>query len=118
MTVPAGQKRHRVRIEALVQGTDPDYGGPVGDPSWMPVITVWARRTNTLKATTEAVASGTVVAPVQVRFDMSPRALNEAMRLVGVGGDHDGRIYDIKNVGISNDCSEMAVVCTSGASSG
>ena len=118
MTIPAGQKRHRLRIEELVQATDPDLGGPIVDPEWKPLATVWARRKNTLRATAEALASGSTVAPVQVQWDMSPRALNTAMRMVGVGGDHDGVIYDIKNIGISNDRSEMAVMCTSGASSG
>ena len=118
MSLPAGEMRHRLRIESLVQATDPDYGGPVGDPEWTPTATVWARRKNTLRATAEAVASGMTVAPVQVQWDMRPRALDESMRLVGVGGDHDGVVYDIKNVGISNDRSEMAVLCTSGASNG
>lgn len=118
MSLAAGEMRHRLRIEALVQEEDPDYGGPIGDPIWTPVTTVWARRKNTLRATTEAVASGTTVAPVQVQWDMRPRALDPSMRLVGVGGDHDGVVYDIKNVGISNDRSEMAVICTAGASNG
>jgi len=118
MALLAGEMSHRVRIEELMQGTDPDYGGPVGDPAWVTVATVWAKRTNTLRAAAEAVASGAVVAPVQVKFEMRPRALTTAMRLVGVKGDHDGVIYDIKNVGVSNDRSEMAVICTSGASNG
>ncbi len=118
MALNAGDMNHRLRIERLEQATDPDYGGPLGDPVWTAVATVWAKRTNTLRATAEAIASGTVVAPVQVRFDMRPRALDAAMRLVGVKGDHDGVIYDIQNVGISNDRSEMAVMCTSGASHG
>ena len=118
MALLAGEMNHRVRIEELVQATDPDYGGPVGNPTWTPRATVWAKRTNTLRATAEAVASGAVVAPVQVKFEMRPRSLTAAMRLVGVKGDHDGVIYDIRNIGVSNDRSEMAVICTSGASNG
>lgn len=97
---------------------DPDYGGPSGEPTWAFVARVYARRRNTLRATAEAVASGTTVAPVQVQWDMRPRPLYASMRMVGEGGDHDGVIYDIKNVAISNDRSEMAVLCTSGASNG
>lgn len=118
MSLAAGEMVHRLRVEELVQATDPDYGGPVGNPEWKPVAEVWAKRTNTLRATAEALASGTTIAPVQVRFDMRPRALTAAMRLVGVKGDHDGVIYDIQNIGISNDRSEMAVLCTSGATHG
>lgn len=118
MTLRAGDMTHRLRVEKLVQATDPDLGGPIGDPVWVPVATVWARRKNTLRATAEALASGTVVAPVQVQWDMRPRPMDASWRLVGDGGDHDGVIYDIKNIGISNDRSEMAVMCTSGASSG
>lgn len=118
MSIPAGEMRHRLRIEKLVQATDPDLGGPVGNPVWTPLATVWARRKNTLRATAEALASGSTVAPVQVQWDIRPRSLDAAMRMVGVGGDHDGVIYDIKNIGISNDRSEMAVMCTSGASNG
>lgn len=110
--------RHRLRIEQLVQATDPDYGGPVGDPVWTEVATVWAKRTNTLRATAEAVAGGVTVAPVQVKWEMRPRPIDAAMRMVGVKGDHDGVIYDIQNIGISNDRSEMAVLCTSGATHG
>jgi head-tail adaptor len=118
MSIPAGELRHRLRIESLVQTEDPDYGGPVGNPTWTPVATVYARRRNTLRATAEAVASGMTVAPVQVQWDMRPRVLDASMRLVGEGGDHDGIVYDIKNIGISNDRSEMSVICTSGASNG
>lgn len=118
MSLAAGEMVHRLRVEQLVQAIDPEYGGPVGNPEWTLVAEVWAKRTNMLRATAEAVASGTTIAPVQVRFDMRPRSLTAAMRLVGVKGDHDGVIYDIQNIGISNDRSEMAVLCTSGAASG
>jgi len=118
MSLAAGDLRHRIKIQALVQATDPDYGGPVGDPTWTDVATVWAKRTNILRAAAEAVSSGTIIAPVQVRFDLRPRKVDASMRLVGVGGDHDGVIYDIKNVGISNDRSEMAIIATAGASNG
>lgn len=118
MALRAGEMRHQLRIEKLVASDDGDYGGAAGPASWVPVATVWARRTNTLRATAEAVAGGQAIAPLQVRWDMRPRDLDPANRLVGVGGDHDGVVYDIANVGISNDRSEMAVMTTSGASDG
>ena len=116
MGLAAGDLSHRLMIQSPGEAEDPEYGGPV--PSWIDGPIVWARRNNTLRATAEALASGTTVAPVQVRWDMRPRALDSSQRLVGVKGDHDGVIYDIQNVGVSNDRSEMAVFCTSGASNG
>lgn len=113
-----GKRRHRLRIEELVQEEDPDYGGTVGNPTWAPVATVWARRKNTLRATAEAVAGGTTVAPIQVEWEMRPRAITAAMRMVGVGGDHDGVIYDVKSFGIDNAGREMSVIATSGANNG
>lgn len=118
MTIPAGQRRHRIKFQSLVQATDPDYGGPIGDPEWSDVATTYAKRTNTLRETAEAVAAGSTIAPVQVRFDMNARHVDSAWRIVGVGGDHDGVIYDIKNVGTSNDGSETAVIAISGANNG
>ncbi|MEO7466723.1 MAG: head-tail adaptor protein [Sphingobium limneticum] len=118
MSLAAGELRHQLRIEELVQAEDPNYGGPAGPATWKEVTVIWARRRNMVRATAEAVASGTTVAPLQVTWDVRPRPLDPANRLVGVGGDHDGVIYDIANVAISNDNSEMAVVCTSGASNG
>lgn len=103
-----------IQTQGLVD--DDEYGGQV--PGWIDGPTVWAKRTNTLRATAEALASGSTIAPVQVRWDMRPRPLDPSQRLVGVKGDHDGVIYDIQNVGVSNDRSEMAVLCTSGASNG
>lgn len=119
MSLPAGEMRWRVQVQQKLQATDPDYGGPAGDATWQNVGTpVWARRTNNLRAAAEAVASGGLMAPVQVRFDMRPRAITPDMRMIGVGGDHDGVIYDIQNVGTSNDRSEMAVLVIAGQSNG
>lgn len=118
MSLPAGDLRHRIKIQRQEQPTDPEYGGPAGPPVWVDVATVRARRTNMLRAAAETVASGGVVAPVQVRFDLRPRQVDPAMRLVGVGGDHDGVVYDIQNVGIANDRSEMAILAVAGASDG
>jgi head-tail adaptor len=118
MTLPAGDLSWRVKFQQRTQAIDPEFGGLAGDPVWTDVVTVWARRTNTLSATAEAVAAGATVAPVQVRFDIRPRAVDPAWRMVGVGGFHDGVIYDIKNVGVSNDRSEMAIIAVSGANNG
>lgn len=110
MTLPAGSMRHRITIQQPINNRD-EYGGVV--QLWVDVATVWARRTNTLTASAEAVAAGTTVAPVQARFDIRPRAIDPSWRLVGVGGDHDGVIYNIRNVGTSNDRSETAIIATS-----
>jgi len=117
VSLPAGEMRHRITIQRSVTTQD-EYGS--AQQVWIDVTAtpIWARRTNTLRASAEAVAAGTTVAPVQVRFDIRPRAIDPAWRLVGFGGDHDGVIYDIKNVGASNDRSEMAIIATSGSSNG
>lgn len=116
MTLPAGSLRHRITIQKKVTTRDPDTGAPI--TAWTDVAMVHARRTNALSASSEALASGTTVAPVQVRFDIRPRLVDPSCRLVGVGGDHEGVIYDIKNVGTSNDRSETAIIATSGSSNG
>lgn len=115
MSLAAGDLRHRITIQQPITTRD-EFGS--SQQSWVDVVTVWAKRTNTLRATAEAVAAGTTVAPVQVRFDIRPRSVDPSWRLVGVGGDHAGVIYDIENVGTSNDRSETAIVATSGASNG
>jgi hypothetical protein len=119
MSLPAGDLRWRLRIEALVTPPeDPEYGGASGEPEWVEVVTVHARRTNVLSATAEAVAAGMKVALMTVKFDVRPRTIDPAWRLVGVGGDHDGVVYDIKSWGTSNDGSETAIFAVSGASQG
>lgn len=110
MSLAAGDLRHRITIQRPITTQD-EYGS--AQQVWIDVITVWAKRTNTLRASAEAVAAGTTIAPVQVRFDIRPRAVDPSWRLVGVGGDHAGVIYDIKNVGTSNDRSETAILATS-----
>lgn len=110
----AGDLRHRLQFQAKVSVVDPEYSGE-GTPTWQNIGSpVRARRTNTLRDTAEAVASGTEVAFNQVRFDLRPRAIDASWRAVGVGGDHDGIIYDIRSVGISNDRSEMGIIAVSG----
>lgn len=117
MSIAAGELRWRLRIERPVSVEDPDYGGS-GGTQWVEVAVVRARRRNTLRASAEAVAAGGTVAPEQVQWDMRPRQMSETWRLVGVGGSHDGVIYDVKNFGLSNDRSELAVITVSGASHG
>jgi head-tail adaptor len=118
MTIPAGQLRWRLKLQKPVASEDPDYGGTNGTPTFVDVADVRARRRNTLKATQEALAAGTTVAMEQVSWGMRPRAIDASWRLVGVGGSHDGVIYDIKNFGLSNDGSELEVLTISGANHG
>lgn len=106
MTLAAGELRHRVRLQAATATRDA-MGTPV--QAWADVATVWAKRTNLLKDTAEAVLSGAEVARQTVRFDLRPRALDTTMRLV----DSAGVVFDIRSVGLSNDRSELAVIATS-----
>ncbi|MCD9005227.1 head-tail adaptor protein [Luteimonas sp. XNQY3] len=108
----AGERRHRIRFERPVT-VENDFGEIVGT-GWEPVIEVWAKRTNQLSATTEAVASGAQSYREQVRFDILPREVASDWRIV----DRRGRIYDIRSVGTSNDGSETAVIAVSGLNQG
>ena len=110
--------RQRIRLQRKVTQEDLDYGGSSGAPVWVDVITVWAKRTNNLKAAGERVAGAAEIAPVQVRFDIYARNVAPSWRAVGVGGDHDGVIYEITNVALSNDGRETALLCVSGATNG
>lgn len=111
MAVNAGDRRHRIRFERLVQETN-DFGEVVGT-GWELVIEVWAKRTNQLSATAEAVASGAQSYREQVRFDILPREIAPDWRIV-----HRGKVYDIKSAGTSNDGSETAVIAVSGLNQG
>lgn len=118
MALNAGELNHRIRFEASVQVTN-DFGEVV-DQSWQPAPTgtngeVWAKRTNQLSATAEAVASGAETYREQVRFDIRPRDVDPQWRIVSV---RSGRIYDIKSVGTSNDGSETAIIAVAGLSNG
>lgn len=118
MSLRAGELRWCVRVQRKVASVDPEYGGS-GPEAWVDDgPPVFCKRTNMLRATAEAVASGAEIAPVQVRFDMRPRPMDAAMRLVGVGGQHDGVVYNVVNVALSNDRSELAVIAVSGAENG
>lgn len=55
MPIPAGDLRQRITLQE--QSTDIDGAGQPID-TWTDVATVWAKRTNTLRATMEAVAQG------------------------------------------------------------
>lgn len=111
MALNAGELRHRIRFERL-ETVENDFGEVVGT-DWVPVTEVWAKRTNQLSATAEAVASGAESYREQVRFDIRPREVDPAWRIV-----HKGRIFDIKSVGTSNDGSETAVIAVAGLNSG
>lgn len=118
MALNAGELNHRIRFERAVQVTN-DFGEVV-DQSWQPAPTgtngeVWAKRTNQLSATAEAVAAGAETYREQVRFDIRPREVNPEWRIVSV---KSGRIYDIKSVGTSNDGSETAIIAVAGLNHG
>lgn len=106
MTLAAGELRHRLRLQVATTTKDA-MGTPV--QAWVDVAPLWAKRTNLLKDTAEAVLSGAEVARQTVRFDMRPRAIDPTMRLV----DAAGVVFDIRSIGLSNDRSELAVIATS-----
>lgn len=117
MALDAGELRHRIEFQRLVTITN-DFGEEVGT-DWLPVIEiggdgrVWAKKTNALSATAEAVASGGEAYREQVRFDIRPRDINPEWRIV-----HRGKIFDIKSAGTSNDGSETAIIAVSGLNPG
>lgn len=117
MTLHDGELQHRIRFERPVTGKD--SFGEVVVLGWEPVAEiggtgeVWAKRTNQLSATAEAVASGAQSQREQVRWDIRPREIDPAWRIV-----HRGKVYDIKSVGTSNDGSETAVIAVAGLNQG
>ncbi|HEY4529380.1 MAG TPA: head-tail adaptor protein [Luteimonas sp.] len=117
MALNAGELTQRIQFQREVTVKN-DFGEEVGT-DWLPVTEiggdgqVWAKRTNQLSATAEAVASGAESYREQVRFDIRPRDIDPAWRIV-----HRGRIFDIKSAGTSNDGSETAIIAVAGLSNG
>jgi len=111
MAVQAGERRHRIRFERPVT-VENDFGEVVG-MGWELVVEVWAKRTNQLSATAEAVASGADTYREQVRFDILPREIAPNWRIV-----ERGKVFDIKSAGTSNDGSETAVIAVAGLNLG
>lgn len=117
MALNAGELNQRIQFQREVTVTN-DFGEQVGT-DWLPVAEiggdgrVWAKRTNQLSATAEAVASGAETYSEQVRWDIRPRDIDPAWRIV-----HRGRIYDIKSAGTSNDGSETAIIAIAGRNQG
>lgn len=117
MALNAGEMNQRIRFERL-ETVENDFGEEVGT-DWLPVTEVgdngyvWAKKTNQLSATAEAVASGAESYREQVRFDIRPREVDPAWRIV-----HKGRAFDIRSVGTSNDGSETAIIAVAGLNPG
>ena len=117
MTLHDGELQHRIRFERPI--TEKNGFGEVEVTGWEPVAEiggsgeVWAKRTNQLSATASAVASGAQTHREQVRWDIRPREIDPAWRIV-----HRGKVYDIRSVGISNDGSETAVIAVAGLNQG
>lgn len=117
MALNAGELNQRIQFQRLVT-VENDFGEEVGT-DWVPVSEVgdnghvWAKKSNALSATDEAVASGAESYREQVRFDIRPRDVDPAWRIV-----HRGKAYDIKSVGTSNDGSETAIIAVAGLSNG
>lgn len=117
MALNAGEMNQRIQFkrEETVRN---DFGEEVRT-DWVPVTEiggdgwVWAKKTNQLSATAEAVASGAETYREQVRFDIRPRDIDPAWRI-----EHRGRIFDIKSAGTSNDGSETAVIAIAGLNQG
>lgn len=111
MTLQDGDLQHRITFQRKVTVAN-DFGEEVGT-DWLDVISVWAKRTNQLSATAEAVASGAESYREQVRFDIRPREVSPSWRII-----HKGKVYDIKSAGTSNDRSETAIIAVAGLSNG
>lgn len=117
MALNAGELNQRIQFQREVTVTN-DFGEEVGT-DWLPVTEiggdgrVWAKKTNQLSATAEAVASGAETYREQVRFDIRPREVDPSWRIV-----HKGKAYDIKSVGTSNDGSETAIIAVAGLNPG
>lgn len=111
MSLQDGERTHRITFQKKVTITN-DFGEEV-DIDWQDVVSVWAKLTNQLSATAEAVASGAESYREQVRFDIRPREVDPAWRIV-----HKGRAYDIKSAVTSNDGSETAIIAVGGLSNG
>jgi SPP1 family predicted phage head-tail adaptor len=111
MSLAAGELQHRIRFERKVTTRDPLGGDSV--VTWEPAGEAWAKATNNLGATTEAVAAGADRYREQVRFDIRPRQVDPGWRIV-----HRGRSFDIKSIAPSNDRSEVAIIAIAGVSDG
>jgi len=111
MATHAGERRHKIRFERPVIERDP-LGGDSA-VRWELVVEVWAKKTNQLSATAEAVAAGADTYREQVRFDLLARKVDPKWRIV-----EGGTIYDIKSAGTSNDRGETAVLAVSGLNDG
>ncbi len=119
MATTAGQRRHRIRFERAEQ-VENDFGEVVAT-NWVPVAEVgdngkvWAKRTNQLSATAEAIASGAQTYREQVRWDILARDVDPAWRLVEVS---TGKVFDIRSAGTSNDGRETALITVTGLANG
>lgn len=111
MTLQDGDLQHRIRFERKSVQRDP-LGGP-DKAVWTEVASVWAKATNNLAATTEAVAAGAERYREQVRIDIRPRDVDPQWRIV-----FRGRSFDIKSIAPSNDRSEIAIIAVAGLSNG
>lgn len=117
MALNAGELNDRIQFQALTTIKN-DFGEEVGT-EWKPVTSVgdngkvWAKRTNALNATAEAVAAGATAYREQVRWDIRPRHVDPNWRIVA-----RGVAYDIKSVATSNDRSETAIIAMAGLNNG
>lgn len=108
-----GKRRHLGQLERPEKTASGRYGGSQGATAWVAVARVYAKRTNTLRATAESIASGGQVAAEQVRWDIRARPVDAGWRFVV-----NGVVYDIKSVGPGNGNDEVALLTVSGASNG
>lgn len=109
--------RHRFLIQRPVK-IDDEFGGTTTTWQTVEPSPVPGKRTNNLRYTAEAIASGQTISPMFVQIDIRARALDHAWRLVGVGGDHDGLIYNIVSLGTDNKNTVTTVFCKAGANDG
>lgn len=111
MSLSAGERNHRITLQQLVTVTN-DLNEVIGT-EWVDVVSVWARKTNQLSVTAEAIASGANSYREQIKWDILPRDIDPAWRIV-----HKGKVYDIKSAGTSNDRSETAIIAVAGLNPG
>ena len=107
-------RRHRITLQKPVTTT-----GGLGDRivEWVDVTRTWAKRTNKLKSSADAIAAGAVIAIRLVQFDIRNRPVDTTWRILAMENGAQV-IYDIRSLGPSNDNRDMAILAAAGANNG
>lgn len=102
MTLPAGDLRHRITFQRSAPTRN-----AVGEvvPNWTDVVTVWAKLTNKLRYSDEAVSAGVKGYQPVRQFDVRPLDVDHAWRVLW-----EGDAYNILNAGTINDGDRTTVL--------